>query len=1138
MAWPLSQDYNEAVQNPRTSFSDPELRHGQVVINALGIPQPCSGNFADVYAVECAAGKTKWAVKCFTREVRGLRERYSAISSFLQQVNLPFTVDFQYLEQGIRIAGKWYPILKMHWVEGFTLNAFVRDNLDKPALLEGLSRIWLKMAARLREANLAHCDLQHGNVLLVPYTDRSLLIKLIDYDGMWVPALAQTPSGEVGHPAYQHPQRLRDGVYNREVDRFPLLSIHLALRALMVGGKQLWDRFDTGDNMLFRQQDFEAPARSPLFAELLRMKQAEVSALAGKLIDAARQPLDQVAHLTELVPVESPPPASHTTVVPRRKTNMVAPAASAAASAVVENAPADGRRGHERSKQGFGWMAAAAVAGITLVLGGVLIWAMSSKRPAEKNPNTPDQRQAQAKHKEPTKPPKEKKTPRPTEASKPDDPLAPPVKPKPDDAPPPTKPKPNDAPPPTKPKPNDAPPLTKPKPEEPVPPKTPKPDDTPAKPVASEGFKLLFNGKDLTGWKMFNNGAATWKVSDSVLIGEGPEGHNHLFTERGDYENFHLRMETKISDRGAGGIFFRARPASGLPDGYAVQINSNRFPFDRTGSLFVGFSKPGEVREYGNVRLAEVKEELTHPNTWFALEVIAEANFITVKIDGKTVIDHKEGDKRFTKGHIALLASRPPSKGSVIQFRKIRIEELPATVQPDKPPVVARLPEPDEAVQKKATEDIRDIYQDDYKNAQPDDLSRKLLKRGQNNQEEPGRRFVYLREARDLAAQAGDFALCFRVIDEMTRAFAVETMAMKVDAVQNTSGTARTLSANKALLETALALFAETVQADDYETAERLAKAAEVAAGKTGIPARVIHPYAAVAKRLQAKYADVKLAVARLAQDPKDAEANRIVGSFRCFEKGEWERGLPLLALGDNPKLKELAAKDRAAPQSAETREAVGSGWWMLAKQHKGIAKAIIQQRACYWYGLVLPDAAVKTRERLENGFRLHNKEFPGAAWGHLDISQATRGPVGLRLPKPDKGIATHTTYSGPIEMTVLARTEKNNIRLYAGKGACVIFNWENKPEELRVCRPDGTDRPESGSLATAAVKPLQPNLWYLLTWRITEEGMTVSVNGRLVFSEEHKNNLSEKHPISVHSADSDIEVLSFTVRQIGKKSG
>src|SRR5580704_10409411 len=167
MSWPLSQDYNEAIQSPQSSFSEPELRGGQPVTNALGLPVPRSGNFADVYEFVGASGG-KWAVKCFTREIAGLQERYSAISQHLIQAKLPFTVDFQYLQQGIRIRGQWYPILKMQWVEGQLLNEFVRNNLDKPALLEGLVQIWLRMAKRLREAGIAHADLQHGNVILVP----------------------------------------------------------------------------------------------------------------------------------------------------------------------------------------------------------------------------------------------------------------------------------------------------------------------------------------------------------------------------------------------------------------------------------------------------------------------------------------------------------------------------------------------------------------------------------------------------------------------------------------------------------------------------------------------------------------------------------------------------------------------------------------------------------------------------------------------------------------------------------------------------------------------------------------------------------------------------------------------------------
>src|SRR5438045_227182 len=109
MSWPQSQEYNEAIQSPETSFADPELRGGEVATNALALPLPRSGNFADVYEVRCPGG-ARFAVKCFTREVAGLRERYSEISRHLQQAKLPFTVEFSYLEQGIRIRGSWYPI--------------------------------------------------------------------------------------------------------------------------------------------------------------------------------------------------------------------------------------------------------------------------------------------------------------------------------------------------------------------------------------------------------------------------------------------------------------------------------------------------------------------------------------------------------------------------------------------------------------------------------------------------------------------------------------------------------------------------------------------------------------------------------------------------------------------------------------------------------------------------------------------------------------------------------------------------------------------------------------------------------------------------------------------------------------------
>jgi hypothetical protein len=303
MPWPISQDYNEAVQTPLSSFTDPELKGGEVALNAMGLPIPCSGNFADVYQFQGASG-SKWAVECFTREIPGLRERYVEVSKYLAENQLPFMVEFKFLQQGIRIRGQWYPVLKMNWVEGYTLNQFVRHALDKPKVLHTLCQIWVKMAVKMREARLAHCDLQHGNVLLVPaQKGASLGVRLVDYDGMCVPALDLLKSIELGHPNFQHPQRLREGTYGLEVDRFSHLVIYTALRALAVAGKALWDKYDNGDNLLFRQRDFEAPARSALFADLLRMEKP-IRDLAGTLIDASKMRLEQAPLLEDLVPVQ------------------------------------------------------------------------------------------------------------------------------------------------------------------------------------------------------------------------------------------------------------------------------------------------------------------------------------------------------------------------------------------------------------------------------------------------------------------------------------------------------------------------------------------------------------------------------------------------------------------------------------------------------------------------------------------------------------------------------------------------------------------------------------------------------------------------------------------------------------------
>lgn len=153
--------------------------------------------------------------------------------------------------------------------------------------------------------------------------------------------------------------------------------------------------------------------------------------------------------------------------------------------------------------------------------------------------------------------------------------------------------------------------------------------------------------------------------------------------------------------------------------------------------------------------------------------------------------------------------------------------------------------------------------------------------------------------------------------------------------------------------------------------------------------------------------------------------------------------------------------------------------------------------------------------------------------WQHQSGATAQDGY--LRIQK--EGILpTKAEFTGPVEITLVARTERENIRLYAHRGAGVIFNWEVNPKQLRVTRPDGTTKYESGSLATAAVTPLEPNTWYTIRWQLTAQGMRVSVDDKVVFAEQKSYDLSTPTRIAIKSGKSLVDVKDFSVAPVKAK--
>ena len=260
MAWPTPQDYNEALQSPRLNFDDADLKAGTPDVTVLGLPRPITGGFASVYSVR--SNSKRWAVRCFLRDFADHRERYSEIARHLAAANLPYTVHFQFLEKGIRVRGKWYPLLKMEWIEGSTFQEAIEANVQNPEVLANFAERWIKMLGALKKHGIAHGDLQHGNVLIAGGEFR-----LIDYDGMFVPSLSGRASHEVGHRNYQHPARV-EADFGPHLDNFSAWVIFFTLMAISVE-PSLWGRFGNNqEHLLFQREDFEQPRYSRVFRSL------------------------------------------------------------------------------------------------------------------------------------------------------------------------------------------------------------------------------------------------------------------------------------------------------------------------------------------------------------------------------------------------------------------------------------------------------------------------------------------------------------------------------------------------------------------------------------------------------------------------------------------------------------------------------------------------------------------------------------------------------------------------------------------------------------------------------------------------------------------------------------------------------
>src|SRR5215468_1695504 len=263
MAYPQITEYLEAVQHPAQAFIDPELKQGLVAENALGLPLVMSGGFALTYAV--TTPRRKCAVRCFHREIPAIQQKYNAISKKLRSLTNGYFVDFDFQQSGISVRHQVFPIVRMDWVEGDTLGIWLDKHIDDPRRLEKARMDFAGIARFLAQNGIAHGDIQNGNVMV-----ENGCLKLIDYDGMFVPGMRPGNGSETGHRHFQHPER-RVSHFGPEIDRFSFIALDLSLRAV-IEDKSLYPKFrEGGETIIFRANDFADPQGSEIFTRLMAM---------------------------------------------------------------------------------------------------------------------------------------------------------------------------------------------------------------------------------------------------------------------------------------------------------------------------------------------------------------------------------------------------------------------------------------------------------------------------------------------------------------------------------------------------------------------------------------------------------------------------------------------------------------------------------------------------------------------------------------------------------------------------------------------------------------------------------------------------------------------------------------------------
>ncbi|HET6249935.1 MAG TPA: hypothetical protein VFE47_19755 [Tepidisphaeraceae bacterium] len=280
----------------------------------------------------------------------------------------------------------------------------------------------------------------------------------------------------------------------------------------------------------------------------------------------------------------------------------------------------------------------------------------------------------------------------------------------------------------------------------------------------------------------------------------------------------------------------------------------------------------------------------------------------------------------------------------------------PNVVETPAPPIsTSRRSIPTKDEQTKCGKMFDEAFADQLKDKSPvarKKLSESLIKEAAKNSAVPVDYFVLLKGALNSAEEGSNLRLSFAAIDELTRSYKLDALAAKADAVEKVWSAATPATASVANVQSAFDIMDELLADDDFATAAKVASALQHGIGAI----RDTELKSAVANRVRdfdvanVEREKISPSLEKLKTAPADAAANFAVGSFWCFTRGQWEKGLPYLARGNDPAIKSLATSEMLKSGDAEAAAKVADGWWDAASKMTALGKMKTQIHAAALY--------------------------------------------------------------------------------------------------------------------------------------------------------------------------------------------